>query len=93
MIVPKAKKAGTAGRASAGKSMDEWRDQCNCERCPSYTDCSLQKKELLFCMTGKTDCDVERRGCVCPTCPVHRANDFLMKYYCMNGSEEEQRKL
>jgi hypothetical protein len=83
-------KRGTKGGSAAG---EDWRAKCNCERCPTYTDCSLQKAELLFCMTAKTECHVEQRGCICPTCPVHRANDFLMKYYCMNGTETEQRKL
>ena len=65
------------------------KDLCSCSSCPSYTDCSKEKAELLFCATGKSDCKYETNGCVCGSCPVHKANGLEAGYYCIHGSAEE----
>ena len=61
------------------------RDLCQCEKCPTYTDCALEKGELLYCFEGETDCKVTKSNCLCPSCPVHEQHQFLKDFYCMKG--------
>jgi hypothetical protein len=72
--------------------IDANRRKCICEPCPSYTECMRANEELLFCMTGKSpDCIFEKRGCLCPGCPVTKALGLKKAYYCIRGTEEEQK--
>jgi len=61
---------------------------CRCDRCPSYPDCAADKNILLFCIEGEAPCEVKRRGCICPSCPVHDKYHFTMTFYCADGTEE-----
>ncbi|MDO9183107.1 MAG: DUF2769 domain-containing protein [Bacteriovorax sp.] len=65
--------------------------KCICEKCPSYTKCSKEKNEKLFCAkeVGKSSCEKEMNGCICGTCPIQKENFLLVGYYCINGSAEE----
>ena len=73
------------------KIIDENRRKCICEPCPSYTECMRAENQLLFCMTGKSpDCIFERKGCICPTCPVRAVLGLKKAYYCIKGTEQEQ---
>lgn len=67
------------------------REMCICAGCPSYTTCMKEKDELLFCANGKSMCTVEERGCICPTCPVTSMLGLTHMYYCIKGTEQEQR--
>ena len=72
--------------------IDENKKKCICEPCPSYTECMRVGDELLFCMTGKSaDCIFEKKGCICPTCPVTYVLCLKKVYYCIKGSAEEQK--
>jgi hypothetical protein len=45
--------------------------------------------EHLFCSRGKSTCDIEKKGCNCPTCPVWKEyglNDF---FYCEKGAAKK----
>ena len=71
--------------------IDTNRKNCICEPCPSYTECMRAGTELLFCLNGKSpDCIFEKKGCVCPRCPVTRALGLKKSYYCVRGTQEEQ---
>jgi hypothetical protein len=73
------------------KIIDENKRKCICEPCPSYTECMRAGSELLFCVTKKSpDCIFEKRGCICPTCPVRAILDLKKAYYCIKGAEQEQ---
>jgi hypothetical protein len=73
--------------------VEENRAMCVCESCPSYTQCMEEHGELLYCSEGKSrDCKVELMGCICPSCPVMLSMGLTKAYYCMRGSEVEQRK-
>ena len=63
---------------------------CICPRCPSYPECVIDPRLLLFCIRGKATCEVQRRGCMCPGCKVHTRHHFTSDYYCSIGNEEEQ---
>jgi hypothetical protein len=74
------------------KSMDENKEKCICEPCPSYTECMRAGNEMLFCVTGKSaDCIFEKKGCICPGCPVKPILVLMKDYYCIKGSETEQK--
>ena len=49
---------------------------------------------LLFCVTGKSqNCTFDKKGCVCPVCPVKAALGLTRSYYCIRGTEQEQKTL
>lgn len=71
--------------------IDKNRGKCICGPCPSYTECMRAAGELLFCVTGRSpDCIFEKKGCICPTCPVWTALGLKKAYYCIKGTEEQQ---
>jgi hypothetical protein len=53
------------------KTIGENRGMCICEPCPTYNECMRADEGLLFCVLGRSaNCTFEKKGCVCPTCPV-----------------------
>lgn len=61
------------------RDSEENRKKCICTGCPSYPqDCG----EVLFCATGKSNCEVEVKGCICSYCPVYAENNLSAVYYC-----------
>jgi hypothetical protein len=70
----------------------EYRGKCICEPCPTYNECMRAGDELLFCVTGKSPtCTFDKKGCVCPTCPLKPVLGLKKAYYCIRGSEQEQK--
>jgi hypothetical protein len=85
------KTAGFDAAARAGEP-GKMRMLCICRDCPTYNECMREKDELLFCFGGKSlNCTFEKRGCLCPTCPVTSLTGLSKSYYCIRGSEQEQR--
>jgi hypothetical protein len=75
----------------SGTPTEEMTKLCICEPCPSYTECMRSGPELLFCVTGKSpDCKFDKKGCICPTCPVKPLLGLKKAYYCIKGTEREQ---
>lgn len=71
--------------------IDENLKKCICGPCPSYTECMRAAEELLFCIKGKSEgCIFEKKGCLCPTCPVTKTLGLKKAYYCIRGTQEEQ---
>jgi hypothetical protein len=67
------------------------RGKCICEPCPTYNECMRADESLLFCITGKAvNCTFEKKGCICPTCPVTKILGLKKAYYCIKGTEQEQ---
>jgi hypothetical protein len=70
----------------------ENRARCICEPCPTYNECMRAGDELLFCVVGKSPtCTFDKKGCLCPTCPVTPILGLKKAYYCIRGSEKEQK--
>jgi hypothetical protein len=47
-------------------------------------------EQLLFCVEGKSPtCTFERRGCLCPACPVMKVLRLKKSFYCLSGPEQE----
>ena len=71
--------------------VEENRKKCICERCPTYNECMRADESLLFCVRGKSlTCTFEKKGCICPTCPVTAALHLKKFYFCIRGTEQEQ---
>ncbi|MDD1689119.1 MAG: DUF2769 domain-containing protein [Methanoregula sp.] len=72
--------------------MEENKKKCICGSCPSYTECMRAGAELLFCVTGRSkDCKFDPKGCLCPACPVTKVLGLKKAYYCIRGTEQEQK--
>jgi len=67
------------------------RMKCVCGACPTYNECMRADESLLFCVTGKAEnCTFEKKGCICPPCPVTKILGLKKAYYCIRGTEQEQ---
>lgn len=67
---------------------------CVCSTCPSYNQCAKDSGEFLFCVRGKSEeCIKEKKGCMCPTCPIAAKYNIgvINNFYCINGSEMDIR--
>lgn len=74
------------------KVITEKKKICICPTCPTYTHCSLNEGEKLFCATGKSFmCISFEKGCICPDCPVKKELGLKYKYFCSRGDEKGQR--
>jgi len=46
---------------------------------------------LLFCVVGKAEnCTFDKKGCLCPSCPVTKTLGLKRAFYCIKGSAAEQ---
>ena len=66
---------------------EENAEMCLCPGCPTHNEC--MKNERIFCSRGKTECDLEKRGCLCGTCPVERNYGLTDFYYCTEGAAKK----
>jgi len=68
----------------------ENREKCLCPRCPTLTasECAKEKKENIYCATGKSECELTRRGCLCGACPLWNEYSLSKGYFCFNGAAE-----
>ncbi|GAB4317430.1 MAG: hypothetical protein Kow0019_18570 [Methanobacteriaceae archaeon] len=77
------------------KSISSLKQQCVCPKCPTYTDCSKNADEGLYCVLGESkECIDNDRGCICPECSLAQAMGVgtIFNTYCIKGSEMEERK-
>lgn len=62
------------------KDSPENRKKCACPYCPSYPhNCS---GDILYCATGKSNCDIHPEGCICNTCPIYYEYALNGFYFC-----------
>lgn len=64
---------------------------CICRTCPTYNQYMAENNEALFCILGKSKCEVDQAECVCSQCPAHSNFELKHESYCTAGSEKEQR--
>lgn len=86
-------KMTTVSAAERTAMTEENKALCVCGRCPTYDDCAKGKKEILYCITGRSACTLTKTGCICPSCPATPVLGLKHAYYCTNGSERELRKM
>jgi hypothetical protein len=81
------------GPEDVGNLIEESKKKCVCAECPTYNECAGRKRELLYCVLGKSkECQLDELGCICPECPVTAELDLRSTYYCTQGSEKELRR-
>ncbi len=69
----------------------ENREKCHCRFCPSYPhNC---EGELLYCAKGKSDCEIEVKGCICNTCSICFEYKLENLYYCDKDEIGENKAL
>lgn len=56
------------------------REKCHCSYCPSYPENC--EKELLYCSTGASVCEIPVKGCICNTCPIYYQYNLQDIYFC-----------
>ncbi|HLM83745.1 MAG TPA: DUF2769 domain-containing protein [Candidatus Bathyarchaeia archaeon] len=59
--------------------------KCVCPNCPTYTECTREKGEKLFCGRGESACPLVEKGCICGTCPVWDKYGLEKGYFCLHG--------
>lgn len=63
--------------------------KCICPSCPSYDSCMKDSEEKLYCSEeiGKSVCEVNKKGCICGGCPIHKEFGLSKWYYCINEAQ------
>lgn len=59
--------------------------RCRCPECPVYNECLDKKNEVLFCSRGRTECNIEKKGCLCLYCPNENEYTLNSLFYCEKG--------
>ena len=72
------------------KDENQFIEGCICKKCPSWIECNEQGG---FCssLIGKSKCILDEKGCICGGCPIYDKMNLSHMYYCIRGSEEEQK--
>jgi hypothetical protein len=74
------------------KAIKENKKHCICPDCPTYNECAKEKDELLYCKLGKSQaCIIKESGCICPACPITEMMGLTNDYFCIKGTENQQR--
>jgi hypothetical protein len=63
---------------------------CICKSCPTFVE-GAEPIGYCFATIGKNPKITAEKGCICPTCPVFSNMSLTKDYYCIKGSEPEQR--
>lgn len=64
------------------------KEHCICHTCPTYNTCTAKSGELLYCITGSSDCPIHERKCLCPLdCPVYKELNLNNSFYCSLNKE------
>ena len=63
---------------------------CLCPACPSWVGC---RENGGYCLSkiGASSCITEESGCICGGCEAHNMLGLSTVYYCIRGSEKEQK--
>ena len=74
------------------KMIEANKSLCTCPDCPTYNECAQEKGELFYCALGKSPtCITKELGCICPSCPITEKMGLTNEYFCIKGTEREQR--
>jgi len=65
---------------------------CVCPDCPTYNDCAQENNEVMYCALGASaTCITKKAGCICPACPLTEKMGLTNDYFCIKGTESQQR--
>lgn len=62
--------------------------KCICKSCPSKNECMNKNGEWFYCAKGKSQCEVQEKGCICGACPIEAQYKLDGHYYCIKGKAE-----
>jgi len=85
------KKMMAMTEADRSAMMKKNRVLCTCGSCPTYNACAKKENEAMFCATGRSACTLTKKACICPGCPITPMLGLKHGYYCLDGTEMEQR--
>lgn len=80
---PEAKETPSEVEMTAEQKVEYVFANCICATCPSWVECG---EKGGFCLVGVSECIKQKRGCVCPDCPVTKKMGLKWGYYCTDGS-------
>jgi hypothetical protein len=67
--------------------------KCICSKCPSFPGRLMEIIQLtmpgLYCATGRSRSNIEKRGCMCGNCRVQKESGLRGAYYCIEGVSRE----
>ncbi len=70
------------------------RNNCICHNCPTYNTCTQKSGELLYCISGSSDCPIHEKKCLCPyNCPIYKKYGFKSSFYCSKDKDVKRNKL
>ena len=55
---------------------------CKCGKCPTYPG---QGDPRVYCARGASSLPIEKKGCLCPGCPIYKMGKFQGDSFCLNG--------
>jgi len=60
-------------------------NRCICGQCTTYMseECPQNNVEGLYCVAGKTSCDLLKKGCLCGDCPIWKEYKLSKGYFCV----------
>jgi hypothetical protein len=64
--------------------------KCRCPVCPAYNECMKNNGEFFFCSRGSTECEIDKRGCLCLHCPIEKEYRLNSFYYCEKGAATDR---
>ncbi len=59
---------------------------CKCSGCPAYPD---QGEPRVYCARGASRLPIEKRGCLCPGCPIYKKGKFAGDSFCFHGQAKK----
>ena len=64
--------------------------KCICNGCPTHqaNSCAKEKNEKLYCAIGKSNCGLNRKGCICGACPLWSEYGLANGYFCLTGQAD-----
>ena len=70
-------------------SLEQIKHVCKdyCGKCPSLQNTG--ETNLAFCSIGKSNLIIEKKGCLCNTCPIFKMMSLRWDYFCIRGSALE----
>ncbi len=55
---------------------------CKCAKCPTYPH---QGDPRVYCDRGASHLTIEKKGCLCPGCPIYKLGKFAGDSFCFHG--------
>jgi len=80
--------------AQMEKRLKEVESMCICGNCPTYLGLGEEDDYIVYCFPtrGKSKKIENEVSCICEDCPVYEEMNFTGDFFCIRGTEEQQKK-